>query len=180
MIKAEKTALVLIDVQEKLIPVMHEKETMLNNLKRLIPALNMLEVPVLVTEQIPEKIGPTLPELAGLLSGGTPISKSAFSCCGAPEFIEKLEELEVTDILLTGIEAHVCVYQTARDLLAAGYNVHLVRDAITSRAPENRQTAFDAMEYAGAMPTCTETVIFELMRDAKHEKFRDILKLIKV
>jgi nicotinamidase-related amidase len=179
MLTIEGTVLVMIDVQGRLAQVMDDAETLFANCRRLIQGAQRLEVPLLVTEQIPDKVGETVPELKALVEHWNPISKTAFSCCGEPEFVSTLQSLNRKQVVLFGIETHVCVYQTARHLLDAGFNVHLVADAVSSRNPRNREIAVQAMMQAGAVLTCTETLLFELMQDARHEKFRDVLKLVK-
>jgi len=179
MLKSESAVLVMIDVQGRLAQAMDGKETLFANCKRLIQAAQLLEMPLLVTEQIPEKVGETLPELKALFPEWNPIPKTTFSCCGEPEFMTALTAFERRDVVLFGIETHVCVYQTARHLLETGWRVHLVLDAIASRNPRNREIAIEAMLRAGAVPTCTESLLFELLQDARHEKFRDILTLVK-
>ncbi len=179
MLTVDNTTLVVVDIQEKLVPVMSESDKLVARAVRMVKAASLLALPVVVTEQIPEKIGQTLPELSEELENYSPIGKSSFGCLGEPAFLEALKATKRPNVLLIGIESHVCVYQTARQLLDMGYQVHIVIDAISSRSPENKQIAVQAMTAAGAVPTCTETVLFELLQDAKHEKFRDILKLVK-
>lgn len=180
MLKSEQTALVLIDMQKSLWQAMPEKERLLDNARRLVEGCKALGVPVLWTEQLPEKLGPTLVTLGEALGGyATPVVKSSFSCCGAEEFMRQLQAAGRRQLLLCGIEAHVCVHQTALDLLAAGHEVHLAADAIASRTETNRATALARLQQAGALPTCVEMALFEMLRDARHPKFREILKLVK-
>ena len=180
MLNITNTALLIIDVQERLVPVMLDKEKLLDNLQRLIKGAKVLGLPIIYTEQVPEKLGPTLPEIADLLAGDTnPISKSSFSCYGCSPFVQHLEKLGRTQVLVAGIETHVCVYQTAIDLLEQGYQVQLVTDAVSSRTAENRQLAIDRMKAAGASLTSTEMALFELLRVAEGDKFRQVSRIVK-
>ena len=179
MIDTDKTALVLIDIQGKLATVMHEKDSLFQNLRRLIQGARALSLPILWLEQIPEKMGPTAPEISELLTSEKPISKKTFSCYGEPAFRNALSALGRKQVLLAGIEAHVCVYQTAADLLENGFQVHAVADAISSRSSQNRQIGLDRIRDCGGSITCVESAFFELMRTAEHPAFREILKVIR-
>ncbi len=179
MISAADTALVLVDVQAKLVPAMHNKEILLENLIRLLRGLRVLGVPILWTEQNPAGLGPTLPEIANLLPDQKPIGKFSFSCCGSEQFVEKLNALNRKNLLIAGIEAHVCVYQTAADLISLQCNVQIVADAVASRTPENKLIGLEKSKTVGASLTSTETVLFELLKDAKSEKFKEISKIVK-
>lgn len=180
MLSIDNTVLLVIDVQGRLAQVMDRREALLANLTRLVKGAQVLGLPILWTEQVPEKLGPTLPELSELLiESSPPLSKSSFSCCGEPTFIEALQNAERSQVLVAGIETHVCVYQTARDLLSDGYEVHLVSDAVSSRAADNRELALATMQQAGASLTSTEMALFELLRVAEGDRFRAISKLVK-
>ncbi len=180
MLTINDTALLVIDVQGRLAQVMHDKETLFANVERMIRGAKVLELPVLWTEQVPDKLGPTLPEFANLLSDvSQPVSKASFSCCGVQPFRQALTASERRQVLVTGIEAHVCVYQTVIDLLEQEYEVQLVADAVSSRTPENKAIALERMKEAGATLTSTEMALFELLRVAEGDKFRTISKLVK-
>ncbi len=180
MLSIDNTALLVIDVQERLAPVMNDKETLLANVERMIRGAKVLELPILWTEQVPEKLGPTLPEFANLLSDvSQPVSKASFSCCGVQPFTTALTASKRRQVLVTGIESHVCVYQTVIDLLDRGYEVQLVTDAVSSRSPENKAIALQRMKDAGATLTSTEMALFELLRVAEGDRFRAISKLVK-
>jgi len=178
MLNVENTALVVIDVQGKLAQLMHEKETLFDNVKRIIKGAQVLEIPIIWTEQNPEGLGPTLPEIASLLDS-EPIAKFAFSCCGEEAFMRALEEVNRKQVLLAGIEAHVCVYQTAVDLVRLGYEVHILADAVSSRAASNKQLALEKMKDAGALLTSVEIALFELLKVAQGDKFKKILQIVK-
>jgi nicotinamidase-related amidase len=179
MLEVRSSVLLVIDVQEKLFRVISEKEKMLDNLQRLIKGIQVLEVPVIATEQYPKGLGPTIKEVADLLIGVRPIAKTSFSCCGDKAFLKEFERLGRRQVLLAGIESHVCVYQTAADLINAGCEVYAVGDAVGSRTEENLQTGLRMMERLGANPTSTETVLFELLKIAEGEKFKAISKIVR-
>ena len=123
MLNQNDCCLVVVDVQGKLAQLMHDKETLFKNIRILIQSAKILNIPILWCQQVPAALGPTIPEIAELLTDNQPINKSSFSCCGCEEFNGKLEKLGRKQILLSGLETHVCVYQTAVDLLAKGYEV---------------------------------------------------------
>jgi len=179
VLNVEKTALVIIDVQEKLSRVMHEKEKLFENLQKLVKGAQILGIPILVTEQNPNGLGPTVPEIAPILTDIKPVTKFSFSCCGEEPFLREIEKLNRKQILLAGIEAHVCVYQTAIDLIEAGYEVHTVVDCVSSRTPENKNLALDKMKSEGARLTSVEIALFELLRTAKSPKFKELSKIVK-
>ncbi len=180
MLQTNNTTLVVIDVQGKLAQVMHGKEALFENLQKLIKGVQVLGLPIIWNEQLPEKLGPTIPEVAELLAHSTqPIPKSSFSCCGNPPFLAALQAGGRKQILLTGIESHVCVYQTCLDLLDQGYEVQVVTDAVSSRTAENRQLGLERMQAAGATPTSTEMALFELLRAAEGPKFKEIARIVK-
>ena len=179
MITSTDTTLVLVDVQAKLTPAMHAKEVLLENLKRLVQGVRILRVPILWTEQNPAGLGPTLPEIAELLTNQKPVSKFSFSCCGSEQFRNELNALNRKNMLIAGIESHVCVYQTAADLINLGFEVQVIADAVASRTLENKLIGLEKSKSVGACLTSTETVLFELLKDAKSEKFKEISRIVK-
>jgi nicotinamidase-related amidase len=179
MLKPQNTVLVIVDVQGKLAQLMHDKEALFANLQRLIQGIQVLEVPIIWLEQNPKGLGPTIPEVAALLPDGEPIPKFSFSCCGNAAFMRALRGAQRANVLLCGIETHVCIYQTAMDLLALGYGVHVVADAVSSRTAENCHIALDRMRDARACITSTEMALFELLRTAKAPQFKAIAKIVK-
>ncbi|MBI1879731.1 MAG: hydrolase [Chloroflexi bacterium] len=180
MLTLNNTALVVIDVQGRLAQLMSQKERLFENLQKIIKGAQVLELSIIWNEQLPEKLGPTTPEIAQLLANTTQaIAKTSFSCCGNPPFMEALKATQRKQVLLTGIEAHVCVYQTCRDLLDLGYEVQVVADAVSSRAAENRQIGLERMKEAGATLTSTEMALFELLRVAEGPKFKEITRIVK-
>jgi nicotinamidase-related amidase len=179
MINIEKSCLVVVDVQGKLAQLMHGKDVLFKNIQILIRAAQILNIPILWCQQCPYALGPTVPDIARLLTDNEPIDKAAFSCCGAESFNSKLNGLARDQILLCGIETHVCIYQTAIDLLRKGFEVGVIADAVSSRALENKQIALQRMAAENAKIYCTEMALFELLQTAEHPRFREIAKLIK-
>lgn len=179
MLSIDRTVLVIVDVQGKLAQLMHEKESLFANLRRVIRGAQILGVPILWCEQNPAGLGPTVPEVANLLAGQQPIAKLNFSCGGSDQFRQALQATGRTQVLLAGIEAHVCVYLTAADLVAAGCEVQVIADAVSSRSPANKQIGLARIQALPAGITCTETALFELLRVAEGPKFKEIIQLLK-
>ena len=179
MLSAHNTCLVVIDIQEKLLPVMAEPQRVVKNTSVLIQTAKALNLPILWCQQVPKALGPTVSELFSLLEGVESINKSTFSGCGEALFLEKIDELNVQTAILCGIESHVCVFQTARDLIQHGLYVHVIADAVSSRTLENKTIGINRMAKEGATISSTEMLLFELLRDANHEKFRELAKLIR-
>lgn len=181
MLSIEHSVLVVIDVQGNLAQLMYEKETLFENLHKIIKGAQILGLPILWTEQLPDKLGPTIPVIRELLvmGGLQPISKYHFSCCGNEHFMHAFHDLKREQVLLTGIEAHICVYQTAFDLLNIGYDVYIVADAVSSRVAENRQIALWRFRDMGAKLTTTEMALFEFLKAAEGAEFKEIIRLLK-
>jgi len=178
ILDAGSIALVVVDVQERINAVMADQHHV-PRLAVLVRAFQALDLPVLVTEQYPKGLGNTIPELAAI-AGGTPLVKDSFSCSGDTAFVAALERLRPRQVLLTGIETHVCVAQTALDLLHAGYQVQIPHDAVNSRRSADRKWALHRLQQAGAIISSTESALFELLDRCGTEDFRTISKLIKV
>ena len=179
MLNIRKSSLVVVDVQGKLAQLMCNKEILYKNIQILIKAAKMLDIPILWAQQCPDSLGSTVPEIEQLLSDNEPINKAAFSCCGEENFNIALNELARNQVLLCGIETHVCIYQTAIDLLRKGFSVHVIADAVSSRTPENKHIALSRMTAEGANLSSTEMALFELLKTAEHPQFKNIAKLIK-
>ena len=179
MLSRTTAVLIMIDFQDKLAQVMFDKENIFANNVKLIRGFKALNLPMMVTEQTPKKLGPTIPQLSNELDGIKPVAKETFSCFANLSFHDHLESLTRRHVVLTGIECHICVYQTALDLIKNGYTVHLVADAVSSRTPENREIGIQAIKSAGAKITSTEMVLFELLRTAADPKAKDIFKIVK-
>ncbi len=176
LIRAEESVLVVIEMQEKLFSAMAEKEKLLENLLRLVKFARILDLPVVVTEM--EKLGNTLPQVMGELEGVRPIVRSQFNCFGSQAFSSRIHELKRGVLILAGIEAHICVAQTALHAVPA-YRVHVIGDAISSRTLENRKVALERMAQGGVTISSTEMVIYELLTHSGTEAFKRTLKLVK-
>ena len=179
MLEIDNCSLVVVDVQGKLAQIMYEKELLFKNIQVLIKAAKILNIPILWCQQVPAALGPTVPEIAELLTGIEPINKSSFSCCGDQNFIEKLSHLKTNQVLICGIETHVCIYQTTIDLLRTGYYVNVIADAVSSRTQENKHIALQRIAAEGAKISSVEMTLFELLRTAKHPNFKEVARLIK-
>jgi nicotinamidase-related amidase len=179
MLSVENTALLAIDFQGKVLNAMYEKEALADSIKKLIEGCLVLGVPTLLTEQYPKGLGPTIPEVSGLLSGQKPVEKLCFNCCDSPEFISELKSLERKQLLVTGIEAHVCVYQSVAALLKLGYEVQVVADGVSSRTERNRDISLEKMRGMGAEITSVEIALFELLKAAGSDRFKEISRIIK-
>lgn len=179
MLNQNDCCLVIVDVQGKLAQLMHDKETLFKSIRILIQSAKILNIPILWCQQVPAALGATIPEIAELLTDNQPINKSCFSCCGCEEFNSKLENLGRKQVLLCGIETHVCVYQTAADLLAKNYKVDCVADAVSSRTPSNKDIGLKRIAAEGACISSTEMVLFEILKTADHPSFKQIAKLVK-
>jgi nicotinamidase-related amidase len=176
-VKAETSVLIEIDVQDKLLAKIPTAKSLVANAAFLLDAAGLLGIPVRATEQYPKGLGPTTVDLARRLP--QPLAaKTAFSCCGAGTFLEELEMLRRPNVVLVGMETHVCVAQTALDLLQAGLHVFLPVDALAARGAIDHDTAIRRLEMAGAVPTTAEAVAFEWIGDAAHPKFKELSKLV--
>ncbi len=178
-ILADRTAAVLIDVQERLLPHIDNHEQVLARTLRLVSGLRLLGIPLVVTEQYPRGLGPTVGELRAALPEEEVLEKISFSCCDAPAFNSRLEEYGRKTIVLAGIETHVCVLQTALDLLASGYTPVVAADCVSSRNAEDRHIACGRIRAEGGILTTSESLLFELCRRADSPVFREISRLVK-
>jgi isochorismate hydrolase len=179
---AENSCLVLIDIQTRLTSAMPVKvlARLKRNINILLQSAKTLCIPVLSTEQYPEGLGPTEPEIVELLPDNTlRFEKTCFSCTGARQFLKHLKEDGRKQVILVGIEAHVCVLQTAIQLIAEGYHVFVVADGICSRQRDNYEASLNRMSRAGVTICNTESVLFEWLRDAKHEHFKKLSRLLR-
>jgi nicotinamidase-related amidase len=178
-VQRANAALVVVDVQERLLPAIFEKERVVENTVRLVKGASILGVPVLTTEQYRKGLGPTVPEVAAAVPGFAPIEKLSFSACGAAGFATALKASHASDAILCGIEAHVCVTQTCLDLVDEGFRVLVAADAISSRTPGNYRIGVDRMRAAGAVIVSTEMMLFELLEQAGTDEFKQVLALVK-
>jgi len=179
MFQRHLTALAVIDLQERLIPHIFESEELIRKTALLIGAARILNIPILATEQYPEGIGPTVPQLKNILEGAPLISKRTFSCCREPRFMTTLEELQRRQILICGIETHVCVFQTAADLVARGFQVQVAVDAVSSRTEANKTIGLTRIQQAGGAISSVESTVFELLETSACPEFKQVIKLIK-
>lgn len=179
MLDQAKCCLVIIDVQGKLARLVHDKERLINNIGILIKIAKALEFSVIRCEQNPKALGATVEELEELLGGNKPIAKFSFSCCGNDDFNSALAEVGRGQVILCGIEGHVCVYQTAIEMLEKGLEVYVVADAVSSRTKENKDISLQRMASEGVKLCSTEMLMFELLKTSKHEKFKELARLIK-
>ncbi|MEX2751052.1 MAG: hydrolase [Candidatus Freyarchaeota archaeon] len=179
LLSREHAALVIIDVQEKLWAVMQDKEKIVQNILKLIDFARIVGLPIILTEQYPKGLGPTIKQIREKLPDIAPIEKTVFDCFGAEGFREKLGELKVSTLILVGIESHVCVTQTALSGLDNNLRVCVVSDAISSRTRENCQVGIERMRNSGAIISSTEMLMFELLKDAKSREFKEAQNLLK-
>lgn len=175
-----KTALVVVDVQEAFRSVIGDFALIVSRIAMAVRGFRILEVPVIVTEQYPKGLGRTAEEILLTLPDDFEfVEKTAFSSCGANAFTNQLKEMNSRQIVLCGFEAHVCVNQTAHDLLDQGFDVHLLTDCIGSRYEHDKEAGLRKMRSSGTVESSFEMALFELMRDSKHEKFKELQALIK-
>jgi nicotinamidase-related amidase len=166
----QHTALLVIDVQERLMPVIYENEKVFSNVNKLLRGAEILNLETIITEQYPKGLGNTCKEI---------IEKVCFSCMLSEPVNEQLKLTNITDVVICGAESHICVLKTALDALKAGYNVHVVADAVSSRTAENKQIAIERMRQSGAFITSTESILFMLLDQAGTDEFKAISKLIR-
>lgn len=179
LLDRQRAALAVIDMQQAFRRIISDFDEIAARIATLVQAAQLLGVPLVVTEQYPQGLGHTVPEIAGYFAEDTaPIEKLSFSACGAQEFDTRLRERHVEQVLLCGIEAHICVSQTAHDLLQNGYQVHLLSDAVATRLPRNREVGINKMAKAGAIISSIETALFELC-PAGAPEFKQMQALIK-
>lgn len=178
-ITKKNTVGVIIDIQERLLAAMNEKETLLNNCEILAKGLTELGIPQIVSQQYTKGLGETLPEIKAAIPEFSYFEKKDFSICDVPEIGANLKELDAKNIILSGIESHVCVLQTAVDLKAAGLNPIVVMDCVSSRSEANVALAKERFRTEGIMMTSYESILFELTRSAGAEEFRAISKLVR-
>ncbi|AJK87139.1 MULTISPECIES: hydrolase [Lysinibacillus] len=178
MFTVEEACLVVVDVQGKLATIVDESEATIANIAKLIQAMQALEVPILWLEQNPSRLGGTALDIAQHLQGQA-IAKMAFSACEEEEFVKAMKESGRSQFIVTGIETHICVYQTARQLKEQGFEVEVVVDAVSSRTKTNKEVGLAKMSALGIYPTSMEMILYELLQRADHEQFKTILQLVK-
>lgn len=174
-----KSQLIVLDIQGKLAQIVHQHEEVIRNSCIAINGCRTLDIPIVWVEQLPEKLGATHPDVANALSGITPLSKSSFSAMRTPSIAEAVRNNNHKQVILIGIETHICIYQTAVDLISLGYEVLVLTDAVSSRTESNKAIGLTMLQQAGAKLFSTEGLVFELLGDATHPKFKEIAKLVK-
>ncbi|MCS6873767.1 MAG: hydrolase [Pyrinomonadaceae bacterium] len=180
LLQKEKCALVVVDMQEAFRHVIPDFSKIVSQIAALIEGCKILKVPILLTEQYPKGLGHTVEEIMKVIPEDCPIyEKTSFSCCGAEEFLEKLSSIGANQILVCGIETHICVSQTAHDLIEKGFQVHLIADCVSSRYPENKLIGIEKLKQAGAILSSAEMALFEMMRSSSHPCFKQIQTLVK-
>jgi nicotinamidase-related amidase len=180
-LQADHCALVVVDIQQKLLPPIFQKEQLIRNSQLLIRLAGILKIPSIVTTQYSKGLGPTVPEIASLLPEAEPIDKQQFSCFGSDGFCSVLKRLpgNRNTVLLCGMETHICVMQTALGALREGYLVHVASDAVSSRADWNWKIGLERMRAAGAIISSAETIMYELLRSSDSPAFKELLPYLK-
>jgi nicotinamidase-related amidase len=180
-LEAHQCALIVVDIQEKLLPPIFNQEALVKNSQLLIRLARILDLPIIVTTQYSKGLGPTVPEIASLLEGVTAFDKLEFSCFGSDQFRSRLKALpgNRNTVLLCGMEAHICVMQTALGALNEGYLVHVASDAVGSRAEWNWKIGLERMKSAGAVISSTEMMMYELLRCSGTAQFKELLQYLK-
>ncbi|STQ75492.1 isochorismatase family protein [Grimontia hollisae] len=179
MLSRKNTGLVVVDVQGKLARLVHDSERVIANCETLVKGAKVLGLPIILLEQNPDKLGCTVDELKAHLDGVDPISKFTFNACEAPEFLEAVKAMKADTWLICGIEAHICVYQTARGLVDAGFNVELVSECVSSRTLSNVQLGINRSKDNGVTITGLEMCLYELVQDCRNPAFKQILSLVR-
>ncbi|MDP5214674.1 isochorismatase family protein [Pseudoalteromonas tunicata] len=179
MLHKSTTGLIVVDIQGKLATLVHNSDALISQTKKLIIGAHQLSLPILWLEQNPTKLGPTTPCLAECLSPNQVIEKYSFDATGTELFNHAVQQSGIKQWLICGIEAHICVYQTAIGLLQVGHQVEIVADCVSSRSEFNKQLALNKLLGLGAHLTSVEMCLFELVADCKAPEFKAILQLIK-
>lgn len=179
LLDKENTGLVIIDAQDKLMGVMGRKKETADNIGKLIHLSRIYSLPLIVTEQYPKWLGSTLPEIKESLPSYEPIDKLHFNCCDVEAFNSRLESTDLKNVILTGVESHICVFQTCFSLIERGYRVHVPQDAVDSRTEANWKVGLELMRETGALITSTEAIIYQILKKAGTREFKEMLKTMK-
>lgn len=179
LLQKENTALLIIDIQERILPVIFENERVVQNTLKLIKGFQILNLPIYYTEQYPKGLGPTENRIKEVLMNSNYYEKLSFSCYGAGNLFEEMKNKEIKNVVVCGIESHVCVMQTVLDLLANDFSVYAAADAVSSRREFDYKIALNRMEKHGAEITLTESILFEMLEVCGTEEFKTISKLVK-
>lgn len=177
--RKEKTALVVIDVQEKIFQPIYRKQFILENIKKLVKFCQIMSIPIVLTEQYPKGLGQTVPEIRGTLDKYEPISKTAFSCFGSDEFNKRIGLLSVSTLIITGIETHVCVSQTALDGQEEKFDVVVISDAVSSRTEENWKVGLEKLRTSDITISSTEMIMYEILEKAGTPEFKKVASLLR-
>lgn len=178
ILRREDTLLVVVDMQEPFLRGVHDRERLTDNVLLLLQAASVLGVPLLLTTQYASRMGGVIPSVSELLPV-RPLDKICFSCAGLPEFAEALRGAGRRQILLCGVETHICVSQTALDLAADGYQVHVAADAVSARTLEKHKLGMERLRDSGILPCAAEAAVYEMLREAGTPEFKAILPLVK-
>ncbi|MBD3181127.1 isochorismatase family protein [Candidatus Poribacteria bacterium] len=178
IIKKDKTAFIMIDIQERFLPVIHEIYDVIENSNRLVKGTSILDIPLLVTEQYPKGLGPTVNNIE-LDDNQKIIEKISFGCFGCIDFVDEINKINVDSLVIFGIESHVCVLKTSLEALDRGYEVHVIADATSSRTLDNKHIALERLRQSGAFIASTEMILFLLMEKSGSDEFKAISKLVK-
>lgn len=179
LLKPEKTALLIIDIQERILLVINNHQLVIDNTLKLIKGFKVLGLPIYFSEQYPKGLGPTTRSILDELSDLKPFDKMSFSCSGAGDLFEELNKKNLSQIVVCGIEAHVCVQQTVLDLVENDFQVNIAADAVSSRKEMDYQTALERMRDHGAEITTTESILFELLNVCGTPQFKEVSKIVK-
>ena len=175
----EHSGLLVVDVQERLWTVMRQRRRLAERIVIAVRGSRLLKVPIYLTEQYPRGLGPTIAPVRSALGDIEPLVKMTFSCCGLTELPRMMKEKGIEQVILAGIEAHVCVLQTALDLMADGFQVHLLADAVSTRHPADEKAALQRLSHEGVILSTVETALFELLTTAEAQEFKEVSKLVK-
>jgi nicotinamidase-related amidase len=176
-LKRENTALIIIDIQEKFLPVIKNINEIIENTIKLIKSFQILKIPIIVTEQYPNGLGKTIDKIRNALRDYKPIEKISFNCFDNEDFFNILKNKK--NLVICGIESHVCVTQTSIDGISKGFTVHLIKDAVSSRKESDFAVAIERAKQEGALISSTEMIIFQLLGKAGTEEFKEIIRIIK-
>ena len=181
LLDRHSVALVVLDLQAKLVPAIFEPQRVVRNTQLLLRLARLLEIPTVLTCQYPKGLGNIIPEITQSAPGIEPIEKTSFGCFGEPDFLRRLKQRapQANSLLVAGVECHICVMQTVLGALEAGYLVHVAADATSSRTRENWQFGLNRMERAGAVVSSTEMIVYELLVDSNTPEFKAILPFLK-
>ncbi len=179
VLDSQKAVLLIVDVQESFRKHIPEFSDLTRNIAILVEASKILQLPVFVTEQYPQGLGKTVAEISACVGNHQHFEKSCFSCCGSEPFLDALNGTGRKQIIVCGIEAHVCISQTVHDLLAQGYSPHIVSDAVASRFPKNKEVGLSKMVASGAVLSSVEMALFEMLIESGTENFKAVQRLVK-